>query len=116
LTADEKSVRRLLTKLTYEDAKLVTEIRYADMKAHAEQYAFSRDYTEKVISLIDFFEKTGECVNLKTLAVTGDDLLDLGIPKGKKIGEILNALLENVVENNIPNEKKELLARAKELI
>ena len=116
LTSDEKSVRRLLTKLTYEDAKLIAKIRYADMKAHAEQYAFSRDYTEKVISVIDSFKKSGECVNLKTLAVTGDDLLNLGIPKGKKIGEILNILLENVLENNVPNEKRMLLKKAKEMI
>lgn len=55
-----------------------------------------------------------ECVTLKMLAVNGMDLLDAGFPKGKCMGEILNALLEMVLENPELNQKEILLSEAKE--
>ena len=50
-----------------------------------------------------------ECMNLKDLAVTGTDLIALGIPPGKEIGRILNQLLEIVLEEPERNTKEELL-------
>jgi hypothetical protein len=38
----------------------------------------------------------------------------LGIPRGKRIGEILHALLDEVIEERLPNEKNALLQAAKE--
>ena len=55
-----------------------------------------------------------ECVTLKMLAVNGMDLMDAGFPKGKCMGEILNALLEMVLEKPELNEKEILLKEAKE--
>ena len=57
----------------------------------------------------------GDCLSLKKLAVSGDDLIAAGIPKGKKIGEILNELLDEVLAEPEKNEKEFLLARAAEL-
>ena len=54
------------------------------------------------------------CFSLSDLAVNGNDLISLGIPKGKLIGRILNDLLENVIENRIPNDKNSLLQKAAE--
>ena len=50
-----------------------------------------------------------ECLCLKDLAVTGKDLIDLGIKPGKEIGEILNKFLEMVIENPELNQKEILL-------
>lgn len=41
----------------------------------------------------------GECVSLKTLAVTGSDLIALGMKPGKELGETLKELLELVLEH-----------------
>lgn len=60
--------------------------------------------------------RKGECVSLKTLAVTGKDLLALGCPKGRQVGSVLNELLEMVLENPEANEKELLLKAAKERI
>ena len=49
------------------------------------------------------------CLSLKDLALNGHDLMALGIT-GKAIGETLNALLEKVMEEELPNEKQALLA------
>lgn len=55
----------------------------------------------------------GGPVTLKTLAVSGSDLLALGI-RGREVGQTLNALLDAVWEDRIPNEKAALLAAAGE--
>ena len=44
-----------------------------------------------------------------TLNITGDDLLNLGIPFGKKIGTILKDLLNQVKTHKVTNNKKELI-------
>ena len=58
--------------------------------------------------------EAGECVNLKMLAVNGGDLIAAGFPKGRKMGEILQDLLEIVLEKPEKNTKEDLLEFAKE--
>ena len=50
-----------------------------------------------------------ECVSLKTLAITGSDLIASGMESGKEIGEVLNKLLEIVIEHPEYNTKEQLL-------
>ena len=56
-----------------------------------------------------------QCFQLRDLAVTGRDLIALGIPQGKKIGAILEQLLQNVMDGTCANEKESLLALAEQL-
>ncbi len=49
----------------------------------------------------------GSVVNLKTLALNGNDLKKMGVV-GSKIGEILNILLDGVIDGRLPNEKEAL--------
>lgn len=51
--------------------------------------------------------------SLKDLAVSGKDLIEAGFPAGKKMGEVLNGLLEKVLENPEINKKEVLLDLAK---
>lgn len=55
-----------------------------------------------------------QCVSLKTLAVTGSDLIAMGWKPGKELGKALNLLLEQVLENPEHNTKEWLLAKASE--
>ena len=52
------------------------------------------------------------CLTVKDLAVNGHDLMALGIT-GQAIGQTLNALLDAVLEENLPNERGALLEAAK---
>jgi len=54
----------------------------------------------------------GEIRYLKTLALSGDDLLALGMAPGPKVGNLLNEVLEQVAEGALPNERQALLAYA----
>ena len=52
------------------------------------------------------------CLSIKDLKLTGNDIKDLGL-KGKDIGIMLNLLLQNVIEEKLQNNKKDLISFAK---
>lgn len=59
---------------------------------------------------------TNPCVTLRQLAVNGGDLMVAGIPKGQMIGHTLNALLDKVLDETLPNVKSVLLAEASAML
>lgn len=73
------------------------------------------------LDIIDEIEKIAtdivneDCFTLGSLKINGGDLIKNGFKPGKQLGNILNTLLEEVMEEKIPNEKEELLKRAEEL-
>lgn len=60
--------------------------------------------------------KENQAYEISMLDITGKDLMDIGISKGPKIGEVLEFLLNKVIENPLNNEKSSLLRLAKEFI
>ena len=54
----------------------------------------------------------GVCVRVSDLAVNGADLAEIGIPKGREMGNMLNALLAEVMKDPDLNTKDALLALA----
>jgi len=66
-------------------------------------------------SRIDRVVETGEALSLKDLAVNGDDLAALGIPRNREMGALLSELFDTVLEDPSLNTKEKLLdiARAK---
>ena len=51
-------------------------------------------------------------VSLKTLAVNGRDLIEAGLAPGKELGNILESLLKEVLEEPEKNNKEYLLEKA----
>ena len=51
------------------------------------------------------------CFSRKDLAVNGKDLTDMGL-RGPAVGEILQILLEQVVDGELPNDRSILLREA----
>lgn len=64
---------------------------------------------ERVKAIYGDIVKAGDCVSLKTLAVSGKDLMEAGMKPGKEMGEMLQKLLEAVLEEPGKNTKEELL-------
>lgn len=48
----------------------------------------------------------GDCLTLKTLAISGKDLIAMGIPRGKALGGLLAELLESVLQEPEKNTKE----------
>ena len=59
-------------------------------------------------------QRDHDCYTLKSLAVSGRDMIALG-KKGKAISDTLNTLLNAVMDDQVPNNKEDLIAYAQEL-
>ena len=56
----------------------------------------------------------GSCLQLKDLAIDGKDLMALGFHPGPELGKCLQALLNQVLDGAVSNEKEALLQKARE--
>ena len=77
----------------------------------------NKDILDKIDTIEDRYSlimKENHAYEISMLDITGKDLMDLGISKGPKIGEVLEFLLKKVIENPLNNEKSSLLRLAKE--
>lgn len=74
------------------------------------------DRLERWQELYQELKEKGQCVSLKTLAVTGADLIGLGMKPGKELGDMLDRLLEQVLEEPERNTKEYLLGQAEKMI
>ena len=116
LSAEKKRVKRLMQRLSDEDILRLLEIKRCDRLAHAEPFRRLPPELLHIPSVIEEIRAEDACLSLRSLAVGGDDLMALGIPKGKQIGELLHALLDDVIDERLPNEKTALLQAAQERI
>lgn len=79
---------------------------FAILTLHAALY--EKDVTS-VRDLARDLLQSGACLSLDRLAISGHDLLAVGVPAGKAIGTTLQALLCAVIEERVENEKEALL-------
>ena len=114
LSAEKKRVKRLMQRFSDADILRLLEIKRCDRLAHAPDFVELPPDLAMIPSVIEEIRLEDACLSLRTLAVDGDDLMALGIPKGKRIGEMLHTLLDEVIEERLPNEKNALLQAARE--
>jgi len=86
----------------------------------ADAYAFSGKEADSssLLQLSDRVKKilsNGRAFMVKDLAVSENDLISIGIPSGKKMGIILNELLETVLDDPAQNTREKLLEIAGKL-
>lgn len=112
---EAKYVRRAINKIGEDYFPQVLEIRRADTLA---QSAFQREEKlariDEIVGIYNEIKEKNQCVSLKTLEITGNDLIALGVPKGKQIGATLNALLEDVIQNPGHNTHEYLIDMVKQ--
>ena len=56
----------------------------------------------------DSIMSRGDCLSLKELALSGNDLMKLGIPEGRKLGECLQKLFDMVLSDPSLNTRDKL--------
>lgn len=88
-------------------------VRHADAAGKYDKYIGEADEKNKMLAdSAESILKDGDCISLKQLDLNGKDLLSAGFAEGRKIGEILEKLLNEVMEDRLPNEKTALLEAA----
>lgn len=115
IEASEKGVKRALGKMTPEFFFKLLALKRADNLAQDPLYSDRQSYYDQLEVLANEILARQDCFSMKDLAVNGSDLLAIGIPAGQKMGLILKKLLDDVINEQIPNEKDLLLKRAREI-
>ena len=110
----KKELRHLLARIGEENMRDLLRMRRADAAAHAPAAAARltalADEDERLLNEI---AAEHGCLRVKDLAVSGNDLLALGLKPGPAVGETLSRLLDLVLDEETPNEKEALLAAAR---
>lgn len=109
-----RSMRRAVNKMGEGVFPALFAVKRADILAQSSY--LRQEKLEKVEKWEQLYEevKAGQqCVSLKSLAVTGSDLIAAGWKPGRELGEVLHALLELVLDHPEYNEKDRLLEEAK---
>lgn len=107
-------IRKATAKIGKQYMELLFEVNYADSSGKN-----PRTNSEKFrqLELIKMLYKEmiarEECVSLKDLHISGKDLIAIGIKPGRRMGLILNRLLDSVIEDPSLNNKEALLNMAK---
>jgi tRNA nucleotidyltransferase (CCA-adding enzyme) len=71
---------------------------------------------ERALRMLDRLLEQERCYRREDLNISGRDLIELGVPKGKGIGRILSTLLDEVIREEVPNDTEALRSRAQELL
>ena len=112
LPTERAKLKKVLCDLGKEQVLDLFEIKRADNTAQGTKLAFAE--SEKLVEIEEIVKDiigSGECYTLKDLLITGEDLIGLGY-SGKEIGNTLNAILQDVINGNIPNDKQRLIKSA----
>ena len=105
-----KAVRRAVNRIGEDLFPYYLEVQQADMLAQSDyRRAEKQERLDKVKEAYETILNENQCVSLKTLAVTGKDLIEAGYKPGREIGETLNRLLEVVLADPQKNQKEILL-------
>lgn len=113
MSPDTRLLRRRLHQFGEEALRQLLQLQRADEHAKGTLDVQAVDARfDAITQALDALLATDPCVTLRQLAVGGGDLMALGLPRGKAIGQTLNALLDAVLDERLPNERSALLAEA----
>ena len=109
----QEGVRRAVVLLGEDQFERFLKVKRADISGQNPEVQEKKfRYMDEVEEIYRTVLERGDCLSLRELKVTGDDLIEAGIPKGKQIGRILEALLDEVLADPEKNDRQLLLDRA----
>lgn len=110
----ERSVRRAITRIGTNAFPALFALKRADILAQ------SNYQRQEKLEYLDGFQmyyrkiiEAKDCLTLKELAVSGSDLIQVGMAEGPALGETLKELLELVIDDPKKNTKEYLLGQIK---
>ena len=111
LEEDKRLLKRRVRILGWETVEQLLQLQEADMgsKGTGEEQDF--DQFRRIRALLGEIRAENACLRLQDLAVNGKDMMALGL-RGPDIGKTLNALLDAVLEERVPNDREALLREA----
>ena len=87
----------------------------ADALAQAPFCAPRADTADELRALMEQILEEEAAFTVKHLAINGRDIMALGVAASPEVGRLLDACLDAVIDERVPNEREELLAFAEKL-
>ena len=112
IEADKKLLKRRIRQFGLETLQQLLILQKADFCSKGVTAESETDFAEIDRLLAEIAEENA-CLTVKSLAVSGNDLMELGAPAGPQIGRCLEHLLDLVQDEQVSNEKEMLLTAAK---
>ena len=112
--AEPADVRRFIARTGEDMFPDFLAVKRADIAAQLPGSSGERSAMVDEIERIagEIFQR-GDCLRLKELALSGQDLIADGMVKGPLVGRVLAALLDVVLEDPNMNEREVLLAKSR---
>ncbi len=114
---NERNIRRMIIRVGKDNFDDLLAVKRADIMA---QSTYRREEKLQYINQLEVAYKAiisaGDCLRIKDLKVNGKDLINMGLPQGQQVGQVLGTLFEEVIDNPSLNDREYLLKRAKEII
>ena len=114
LQNDKKWLKRRLNELGKENFYRLMKVKEADARAQSPDSLKRLEFYREVESSIGNIIEEGQCFSLRDLAVSGNDLIAIGVKRGPEIGRLLQRLLEAVIDGALENDRTVLLQAAQE--
>lgn len=115
--AEKKAARRWLMRLGEPGYRRLLAVWRADVLAGSgyrlSERLFLLNAAEDALNEV---LRGQDCFTLKQLAVSGSDLLALGVVPGPAVGRLLHRLLDAVIDGSLPNERTALCKAALRMI
>lgn len=108
-----RSIRRWLNRLGLEQFERLLLMKTCDAAGQNPEFWPEREaYINSLRVGLQQVLAQDSCFSLKDLAVKGSDLIAVGYQTGSGLGKCLQRLLDEVLDERLPNEKDALLAKA----
>lgn len=113
----QRVVKKWLNKIGEERFLQLLDVRMADIKAHAEGTQTSRiNRCNSLREIANTVLEQRQCFALKDLEIKGNDIISLGVPEGKVVGDVLRYVLEAVINGELPNSKEKLMCAVRQYL
>ena len=116
LLPDKRLLRRRLSQHGEETVRQMLALQQADFGSKGTGTPQEEAIFPQIEAILEELLAEDACLKLKDLAVNGKDLMESGFSAGPKIGKCLQYLLDQVLDEKLPNEKASLLTAAKEYL
>lgn len=111
----EKAIARAVHQLGEGTFRQLLAVKRADNLAQHPDYRYRLADIDRAEEILNTLLEKQACFSLRDLAVNGRDLTALGL-RGPAIGQTLNALLTQVMDGALPNQRDALLNAARHTI
>jgi tRNA nucleotidyltransferase (CCA-adding enzyme) len=112
-----RSVKKWLNKVGPDMLEKLMVVREYDIYAQSDVNQIPRiDKCRMVFDMAREVVVTNQCFQIKDLAIDGNDVIDLGVPSGPIVGNVLKHILDKVIADELENEREALMGEAKDYI